>query len=176
MRSGSTRRRGPSPRRAGGFTYLWLLLLIVLIGLALSAAGEVWRTAARREREAELLFAGRQYRQAIARFYVEQHRYPATLAEMLAVDDGGNAPRRYLRRLYTEPITRGPWTLIPAQQGGIQGVASASLEPPLKRSGFDDDWEFENAQAYADWAFVFDPRRPRRPSVAAGAAPPVAAR
>ncbi|MCL5061183.1 MAG: type II secretion system GspH family protein, partial [Candidatus Thermoplasmatota archaeon] len=48
-----------------GFAYLFALMLIALIGMGLAAAGTLWRTDSRRAREAELLFVGDQYRQAI---------------------------------------------------------------------------------------------------------------
>ena len=77
------RRGDRQPRRAGGFTYLGLLALISLIGVLLAAAGEVTRTAVQREREQELLWVGHQYRDAIDRFVAHNHRYPATLTELL---------------------------------------------------------------------------------------------
>jgi len=55
-------------RRAGGFTYVGLLALIVLIGLMLAAAGEVAATAAQRERETQPLWVGHEYSAAIGRY------------------------------------------------------------------------------------------------------------
>ena len=52
-----------------GFTYLYVLMLIALIGMGLAAAGTLWRTEAPRAHEAELLFVGAQYRQAIRSYY-----------------------------------------------------------------------------------------------------------
>ncbi len=141
---------------AAGFTYLGVLLLVLLIGLALGAAGEVASTAARREREQELLYAGHQYREAIRRFYVQLHRFPEALDELTGMDTGGSTSTRFIRRLYRDPMTPGgEWTLIPAPQGGILGVASASHDTPLKRVGFDaEDAGFEEAEDYAGWTFV----------------------
>jgi type II secretory pathway pseudopilin PulG len=56
-------------RRSQGFAYLWVLLLVALMGLGLSVAGEVWSTLAKREREKELIFVGRQFQLAIQRYY-----------------------------------------------------------------------------------------------------------
>ncbi len=149
----------PAPLEAG-FTYIGLLVLVALIGFALAAAGEVTATVAKHERERELLFIGHQYRDAIARFYRQNHRFPDTLAELVTADTGGAQPAHYLRHLYLDPMTRAAdWTLVPAPGAGIGGVASASMQVPLKQAGFDDeDIDFDKAKTYAGWVFRFDPR------------------
>jgi len=146
--------------RQRGFTYLGMLVLIVLIGLMLAAAGQVARTAIQREREAELLFIGHQYRAAIARFVRQNHRYPTELAELVQYDAAGPAPAYYVRRLYRDPMTGAlDWLLIPAPGVGFMGVASSSKGVPLKRAGFDDnDLDFDQAETYSDWLFVYSPR------------------
>jgi type II secretory pathway pseudopilin PulG len=54
-------------RAQRGFTYVGLLLAVALAGVALAAAGMLWSTTAKRDKEAELLFVGDQFRRAIAR-------------------------------------------------------------------------------------------------------------
>lgn len=151
---------GKARSTARGFTYVGMLFLIVLIGLALAGAGEVARTTAQRERETELLFIGHQYRDAIARFYQQNRHYPESLQQLVAFQSTGPAAVHYLRRLYRDPMTRSnDWTLVDAPDQGIMGVASSSLRKPLKSAGFDDvDADFETAKSYADWAFTYDPR------------------
>ncbi|HEX4152452.1 MAG TPA: type II secretion system protein [Steroidobacteraceae bacterium] len=149
-----------SGRAERGFTYIGLLVAIALIGFALAVAGQVTRTTMKREREVELLFIGHEYRHAIARFFRQNHRYPLTLEELVTVDTGGTTPQHYLRRLYRDPMTRAvDWTLLPAPGQGIMGIASSSNKAPLKSAGFDvTDESFEQAQTYADWIFLYDPR------------------
>jgi type II secretory pathway pseudopilin PulG len=150
-----------SGRRAqAGFTYLGVLVLVVLIGLMLASAGQVARTTAQRERETELLFIGHQYREAIGRFVRANHRYPTTLEELVQFDGAGPAPDHYLRRLYRDPMTRqADWTLIQAPGVGFMGVASSSKQVPLKHANFDEnDIDFDQAETYADWQFVYNPR------------------
>jgi type II secretory pathway pseudopilin PulG len=153
---------------SAGFTYIGLLVVIALIGLALSVAGEVTRTSVRREKEAQLLFVGHEYRHAIVRFVRQNHRYPLSLEELLQTETGGPAPAHFLRRIYPDPMTgKADWTLVPAAGEGFSGVASTSMQVPLKKTGFDlPDEPFENAETYADWVFVFDPRA--RPAVRPG--------
>jgi type II secretory pathway pseudopilin PulG len=135
------------------------LALIVLIGLMLAMAGEVASTQAQREREAELLFIGHQYRNAIERFFRVNHRFPQTTTELAQSTDSAAATRYFLRRPYRDPMTgAGDWSLIPAANGGFMGVASTSARAPLKRAGFDwSDTDFDKAEKYSDWAFIYDP-------------------
>ena len=49
--------------RQKGFTYLMTLFALAMMGLLLSGAGQVWHTTSTREKEADLLFIGNQFRQ-----------------------------------------------------------------------------------------------------------------
>src|SRR6185295_2522600 len=97
-------------RRAAGFTYLTILFVVAFMGIGLALVGEVWHTAAVREREADLLFVGNQYRRAIQHYFetaqIEPKRYPASLKELLK-DDRFASTTRHLRSLYPDPITGG---------------------------------------------------------------------
>jgi type II secretory pathway pseudopilin PulG len=154
-------RPGSAPRRAaqGGFTYFGVLVLVVLIGLMLAAAGEVASKQAQREREAEMLFIGHQYRDAIERYFKLNHRFPARLDDLVNDTNGGVVATHYLRKRYRDPIAPGTdWIVIGAADGGIQGIASSSERPTIKRAGFDPlDVDFDKAEKYNDWAFVYDP-------------------
>jgi type II secretory pathway pseudopilin PulG len=158
-------RRGErARRRASGFTYVGLLVLVVLIGLMLAAAGEVASTAAQRERETQLLWVGHQYRAAIGRYWNRKRAYPQTLQDLLGAAPDAPVQVRCLRRLYPDPMTNAAdWVLLPAPNGGIMGVTSSSKRAPLKTGHFDEtDQEFANASAYSDWKFTFAPGMVRR--------------
>jgi type II secretory pathway pseudopilin PulG len=142
-----------------GFTYLYVLLLIALIGMGLAATGTLWRTDAQRAREAELLFVGDQYRQAIRSYYqldAAQPRLPLRIDDLLA-DNRRPDPVRHLRRAYPDPISGEPFVLIPAAKGpGIVGVHSPSTQRPFKRAGFAlENESFAEATRYSEWRFVF---------------------
>lgn len=142
--------------RQRGFTYLAALFMVAILSGGLALAGEVWDTSARREKEAELLFVGNQYRSAIERYFLSgpQRQYPRALEDLLK-DARRPGTERYLRRLYPDPITGKEWVLVKAPDGGILGVHSASQDPPLKVAGFRPrDAAFESAKAYSDWKFV----------------------
>lgn len=144
---------------ARGFTYLGALFLVALLSGGLAAVGEAWELAAQREKEAELLFVGHQYRLAIARYYQYGPRqYPRVLSDLLK-DPRRPGTERYLRRLYADPLTPGgEWGLVRAPDGGIQGVYSLSKERPLKTAGFKPrDRELLGAASYTDWKFLHAP-------------------
>jgi type II secretory pathway pseudopilin PulG len=154
-----------SPMSAGnrqnGFTYLSLLVSVAVTGAGLAAIGELTSSAAQREKEAELLFIGDQYRQAIASYYERSpggaKRYPQKLEDMLQ-DARFPMPQRHLRRVWPDPVTGGDWGIIPAQQGGIMGVYSVSEAQPVKTGNFSlADQSFEAASRYAEWRFFYAP-------------------
>ena len=146
-------------RRVAGFTYMTILFIVAIMGAGLALVGEVWHTAAMREKEAELLHVGNQYRKAIQRYYLSGPRqYPRTLDDLLK-DPRKPTVERYLRRLYPDPVTgRAEWGIVKAPDGGIMGVHSLSADPPLKSANFAvRDREFTGAPAYSEWKFVFTP-------------------
>jgi len=157
-------------RSAGGFTYIGLLAVVVVIGILLSAAGEVAAMAAQRERETQLLWVGRQYRAAIGRYWRQKRVYPQALEDLLGTEPDSPLKVRYIRRLYRDPMTNAvDWELVPAPNGGIMGIASSSKRAPLKTHFDEVEPDFENASSYSDWKFTFFIRRgppPRAPSPA----------
>src|SRR5512139_170385 len=141
-----------------GFTYLYVLMLIALIGMGLAAAGSVWRTESKRAREADLLFIGDQYRQAIQSFYEldpAHRRLPQSIDELLEDKRRPNI-LRHLRRAYRDPLTGGAFALIrEPDTNGIVGVYSPAPGRPFKTAGFSlKDEAFKGAARYADWRFV----------------------
>lgn len=167
--------------REQGFTYFAVLALVVITSIGALAAGRLWQTAERRERERELLAAGQQLRQAIGSYralaVAGRREYPRALDDLL-LDPRLPGIRRHLRRIPVDPVTgRAEWGLVRAPDGGIQGVHSLSEAAPLKRAGFaGGDEEFAGAARHADWRFVHrDPPPPAPPrgwKPAAPVAPP----
>jgi type II secretory pathway pseudopilin PulG len=156
MRSGSVR------RAARGFTYVAMLVSVAIIGVGLAGTAEVWSLAQQREKEAELLFVGSQYREAIGRYYDATpgggKRYPARLEDLLE-DNRYPMPRRHLRKLYADPLTgRSEWGLMEAPDGGVMGVYSLAPGAPLKRAEFGHtDRTFNGAPTYGEWRFFHEP-------------------
>lgn len=138
-------------RRQSGFTYVTAMVLVAATGAGLATIAELHSHARQREKEAELLWIGEQYRQAIALYYQRSpgaiKRYPAKLEDLL--DDRRHfVTARYLRRLYADPMTgKAEWGLIRSPAGGIMGVHSLSQAPAIR--------QINSGRAYSDWHFVF---------------------
>ena len=156
MRSGTI----STVRRLHGFTYIGLLVAVVLIGIGLAAAGQLWTTTAKRERERELLFVGGQFRQAIGSYFEASpgvKQYPRRLEELLQ-DPRFPVVKRHLRKVYLDPITGSrDWGLV-TMGDQIVGVYSRSADRPLKIENFAPaDSSFAGSAAYSDWRFVYAP-------------------
>lgn len=142
-----------SGRCQAGFTYLTALLLIAALGAGLAGVAELWSNTRQREKEAELIWIGRQFVEAIGLYYQRTpgsiKRYPEKLEDLLE-DRRRLDLQRYLRRIYADPVTGKPqWGLIPAPDGGIMGIHSLSTAQPLR--------QINDGRTHADWRFMYVP-------------------
>lgn len=160
-----------SAGRNQGFTYLALLILVAAMGFGLAAVGEFTSHAEQRMKETELLFVGDQFRQAIGAYYESTpgiaKRYPQKLEDLLQ-DSRYPTARRYLRRIYVDPMTaRAQWGIVAAPSGGIMGVYSLSTAEPVKVGAFAQaDQAFTDSTHYSDWQFAYSPTSTPSPATA----------
>jgi len=140
---------------AGGFTYIGILILMTMMGIAVTAVSELWYTAQKREKEQELLFVGNQFRRALAMYSADGGSYPKRLEDLLK-DSRIPGVRRYLRKIYRDPFTGGTeWGLVRSAGDVITGVYSLSNEEPLKQAEFSlADKPFEGKKKYSEWIFA----------------------
>jgi type II secretory pathway pseudopilin PulG len=135
-----------------GFTYIGVLLATAILTAGIGLAIEAWHTTLRREKEADLQHIGIQYQRAILLYYegspTRQPRYPRELKDLVR-DERYPTARRYLRKLYPDPITGGEWAIMKAPDGGIMGIYSTSADKPLKQRGA--------SASYQDWKFAYVP-------------------
>ena len=144
---------------ARGYAMVALLVAMSIMAVMLGLALPLWQTAIRREREAELVFRGEQYVQAIRLF---QRQYAGTFPPDVDV----LVKQRFLRRRYQDPITgsdfqpvyagsgtatgdaRAGGALPPSfsGRGGIIGVVSRSTEASLRL--------YNGRRRYNEWSFV----------------------
>ena len=173
--SGSRLRILPLLQNQRGFSLVMVLLMLVILGLSMGVAGSAWSDLVRRSREADLLWKGGQIRKAIEAYYKAPHGqgtgaakiYPSEL-EYLLKDPRSLETKRYLRRLYPDPMTGGDWILIKDQGGRIKGVRSSLEKEPFKTSNFsEENKDFEGRKLYSEWEFVYVPK-----PTAAGQQPP----
>jgi type II secretory pathway pseudopilin PulG len=159
-------------RTPRGFSYVALLVAIVIIGISLGAAGKYWQNVMLREKEEELLFRGNQYRQAIERYFTAvpgRAQYPQNIDDLLK-DDRTPAGKRHLRQKYKDPMTGEDFEIITAQTAsalvraaapqsaavpGIIGVHSKSEKEPLKKDNFPPANEnLAGKSKYSEWLFI----------------------
>ena len=140
--------------RSAGFTYIGLLVLIAAMGFGLTVVAQVWQTAQTRDKEEELLFVGNEFRHAIGMYVANTSSYPRSLEDLLK-DPTFPGVRRYLRRIYRDPITgRAEWGLLKPDGNAIIGVYSLSDAEPMKQGGFSlADQGFEAKKKYSEWIF-----------------------
>ncbi len=149
-------------RHQQGFTYIALLIIVAVMGAGLASKGVAWQNSGQREKEADLLFIGEEFREAIALYYLRSpgqvQEYPKSLEDLTA-DTRFGGTQRYLRKVYRDPVTgKAEWGLILTPAGSIMGVHSLSREEPMKAGNFKVvNREFSRSKAYADWKFVFVP-------------------
>jgi hypothetical protein len=155
--------------RQQGFSYVMLMVAVVLMGIAMSVAARQWKTMVQRELEADLLAKGIEIQNALALYstaikagrVMPGEVYPQTLADLT------RPPKPFLRKVYPDPIGHGEWELIRAPTGGIMGVRSKSKDRPIKQRDFPlAVRHFEGRATYADWIFQYP-----NPSMGAGVLP-----
>ncbi len=152
----------PGERRRAiqaGFTYVALLAVLALVGIALATVGTRWADRVQREREQELLRVGQLYAQALLAYHRgspgSDKTWPKDLQELLQ-DPRMLGTVRYLRAPYTDPMVPGqPFALVRAADNTIRGVHSTSAATPFRQEPVDlGVVVLAPAQHYADWQFI----------------------
>lgn len=170
MPSGSRQRRVCPPGPQRGLTYLLLLFALALGSAGLAALGERWELAAQREREAELLFRGGQFSQALAGFrdtpVAGRAKAPRSLEDLIS-DERVWPPLHHLRQLYADPFTgQADWELLRDPQGQIVALASRSRRPALRRQGVAlRQGSDPAAPKVGDWLFAAEPPSAATPAL-----------
>ncbi|MCL2021813.1 MAG: type II secretion system protein [Betaproteobacteria bacterium] len=150
------------PRQQVGFTYLWVLMLVALMGMALTVAAEMDSMVSRRDREKHLLAVGRQFQIAIAHYYERmlvngRNEYPRSLEDLLK-DPRYPGTMRHLRRIFVDPMTgKTEWGLVRLGDR-IVGVHSLSEQKPVKQDNFEvEAAHFAGSESYTQWVFTYPP-------------------
>jgi type II secretory pathway pseudopilin PulG len=98
-----------------GYTLVMFVFIIAVMSIAMGVAVQTAEFQMRREREAELIFRGQQFVEAIRLYKVKYGRYPMQLKEIY------EAKPRVLRKRWKDPITDSEnWGLIFLGQEGVR--------------------------------------------------------
>jgi type II secretory pathway pseudopilin PulG len=161
-----------------GYTYVAAVVTVVILGIMSAQAAQVWKTTMQREKETELIFRGTQFKNAMRAWYGMKDKSTAiapgrpnlTRLEDLVQDPSFAGKKRYLRKLYKDPMTGEDFVPVKNSAQQVIGVASASEEAPIKQGNFPLDLEpgdFEGKKKYSEWQFRCD--RWPKPAVNGGA-------
>ena len=139
-------------RGDGGYAMVALLVAMSVMAVMMTVALPVWTTAARREKEAELVFRGEQYARAIALF---QRRNGNAIPPNIDV----LIDQKFLRKKYKDPITGddfqllAPGTPIPGQDTPPttgRGGGAGSTEAERRRQAEGAQRALDQARRAAD--------------------------
>ena len=107
--------------QARGFTYIGLMFAIAVLGITLATVGVVWSTQIRRDKEAELLWIGDQYRMAIGSL-PQRGRAVSAGPHRSARGQAFSGRAPVPAQAFPDPMTgQMDWELIPAPGSGIMG-------------------------------------------------------
>ena len=117
-------------RAENGFVYLWALFAVALAGIVMAGTGQVWQVKAQREKEAQLLYVGEEFRKAIMSYYnTGTRQFPESLEDLLQDKRSPNI-KRHLRKIYLDPVTNtAEWGLIEESSPGSNVTPNASAPP-----------------------------------------------
>ena len=96
----------------GGYTFVALVVFLIVLNIGLAVAMPLWSKVVQRHQEAELVFRGLQYAEAIRVFQARFGRPPNNLDELLELEP------RSIRQLWEDPLSEsGEWEPLLAGAG-----------------------------------------------------------
>lgn len=148
-----------------GYSLIVVMIAIVIMGIVAESAITLDSYRIKKNKEAELLFRGVAYQNAILSYLnagvPSRRNYPKRLEHLLS--DPRFAHRRHIRLLYSDPMIANinkesdlndHWRILRNEKGGIVGIASKSKAIPLKKAFFPANLShFSEAKNYSDWVF-----------------------
>ena len=96
-----------------GFALAALIVFLTALSIALAASAPAYQMQAQRELEQELIFRGQEYVRAIQKYQRSFGIFPLNIDALLNTNG-----IRYLRRLYTDPITGDGFRLLTVNPDG----------------------------------------------------------
>lgn len=147
------------PCRQGGFTYLSLIILVAIIGMAAAATLKMGSVIQRSRAEQQLLDIGAAYSDALQSYAdatpAGMPTQPPSLQELLR-DPRFPGIRRHLRRIYVDPMTGGAeWGIVYlGSKAGVLAVYSLSSAKPVKIGNFPPRFAtLAGKQKISEWRF-----------------------
>jgi hypothetical protein len=97
-------------RRDAGYALLLIMFFLALLIISMAAAAPTILSSVQREREAEMVWRGKQYTRGIRMYYMKRQRFPTSLDDLTKPKTG----IRFMRQAYKDPMNQvdGSWRLI----------------------------------------------------------------
>ena len=123
-------------QKKNGYTLVILAFAMFVLSLGLMLAVPIWQTQIQRELEAELIFRGKQYVEAVRLYQLKNPgKFPSNLEELVE--------ENFLRRPFPDPMTaHGEWNIIlnyqtvptttTTRRPGVQTTAQSGGGAPQK--------------------------------------------
>ena len=147
-----------------GSVFMGMLVTVAVVAVMLMETGTLWSSVLQRERELVLLARGNEIRRAIGLYYAAGNTFPKSL-EDLVLDRRQPTIKRYLRRVYDDPLTgTADWGVVPGPGETIMGVFSNASGTPFKQSNFAViNQSFTGQGSYQGWVFLYGPGQSNPP-------------
>lgn len=96
--------------REQGYALVLMMFFLALLVLSTVVAAPTVLSSIQREKEAEMVWRGKQYTRAIRMYYMKMHRFPTALDDLTKPKQG----LRFMRQAYKDPMNTvdGSWRLI----------------------------------------------------------------
>lgn len=167
-----------------GFSYIFALTVVMIMGVMLGMAGQSWQALKQRELEEELIYRGDQVAEVVYQrslcmgLQPPQNLWPiADSANGTVLDDlvigreercpskGGMMKKYRLRKSSTiDPMTGKQWKIVtyPGDATRFAGVASTSEKEPFRKSfkNIYDTALLDDKKQYSDWTFTIELKKP----------------
>ncbi|NTV48290.1 MAG: type II secretion system protein [Geobacteraceae bacterium] len=169
-------------RNKNGFTYIFVLTIVMIMGIMLGMVGQSWKTIKQRELEEELIFRGDQVAEIVYQMSLPTGAnvipplWPVNstpkgildeLVNMKTVPSSGNKPEKKYRlrpSAIIDPMTNKPWKIVSpvGSANSFAGVMSESMDEPLRKSFKEiyDSKLLDNKNHYSDWQFTSELKQP----------------
>jgi hypothetical protein len=114
-----------------GYTLAGAMLLIAIMSIMMALSLPVWERIKQRENEEELIFRGKEYMEAIARYHTKFHAFPPDLETLQKM--------KFIRKLYKDPMSEnGEWKVLHPDSLVEAGEAGFINQPGSKKPGEED--------------------------------------
>lgn len=165
-----------------GFTYIFALTVVIIMGIMLGMVGQSWKTVKQRELEEELIYRGDQVAEVINQGYLCKNKNSqqtqitenlnlwtinspnGTILDDLVIGkeercaNGINKKFRLRPSAALDPKTNEQWQIITpvGDATRFSGVASDSMEEPMRKSFREiyDSKLLDDKKHYSEWVFT----------------------